>query len=493
MDKYIGIKKFILLLFLILGGVNAISQYPGCYVDFDATPSIPVTKFTPVPDLTLGKFNGLVHYLPPGYQDASNASKKYPVILYFGGVITRGDGTLNLSTGLCRIMSRDSSSLVGKVEKGVVNPTVTYGGTEYEFIIIAPQNSRYDENGLPNNPTGDDAQILLNYVKANYRVDNSRVYMTGMSTGANIVIHYAASSLSRAKTLAAFNTASLCSSLGLSPDSTDAYKNITEANLHGRFAYCSNGDEQCPESAALTIKWVNAINGEKPGLAQIQSINNCTQNAHNSWALNYNPNNQIEGKNLYDYFIQFSNSSALPGFLKYFNAKMNSGKVDLEWSSSAENLTARFIIERSNGNYVFTEIASIKAAGNNNTNKVYRVTDNKPLVNLNLYRIVQIDGDGTRKLSEVVKVMNKNSGKINFSVSPNPFTSNIFVFVNLERKQLVKAVVSDLNGRTVANLTKLCNAGTTEITIPFSNLNKGIYLIRVETESHVEVQKIVKQ
>ncbi len=172
---------------------------------------------------------------------------------------------------------------------------------------------------------------------------------------------------------------------------------------------------------------------------------------------------------------------------------MNSGKVDLEWSGSAENLTARFIIERSNGNYVFTEIASIKAAGNNNTNKVYRVTDNKPLVNLNLYRIVQIDGDGTRKLSEVVKVMNKNSGKINFSVSPNPFTSNIFVFVNLERKQLVKAVVSDLNGRTVANLTKLCNAGTTEITIPFSNLNKGIYLIRVETESHVEVQKIVKQ
>lgn len=493
MDKYIGINKLILLLLFILSGANVFSQYPGCYVDFDATPSIPVTKFTPVPDLTLGKFNGLVHYLPPGYSDAANASKKYPVIIYFGGVTTRGNGTLNLSTGLCRIMSRDSSSLVGKIETGVVNPTVTYGGTVYEFIIIAPQNARYDDEGFPNNPTGDDAQILLNYVKANYRVDNTRVYMTGMSTGANIVIHYAASSLARAKSLAAFNTASLCSSLGLSPDSTDAYKNITEANLHGRLAYCSNGDEQCPESAAITIKWVNAINGENPGFAQIQNINNCTQNAHNSWALNYNPNNLIEGKNLYDYFIQFSNSSALSGFLKYFKGKLNSGKVDLEWSSSEENLNARFVIERSDGNYSFKEIASIESAGNSNSKKVYRFTDNKPFVNLNLYRIVQINQDGTRKISEVVKVMNKNPGKFNFTVSPNPFTTRVTVYVNLERKQLVKAVVTDLNGRPITNLTRLCNEGTTELSIPVSNVAKGVYLLRIETDSHVEVQKIVKQ
>jgi hypothetical protein len=493
MGKHFLVRKIIFLIVIISNGFFLPAQYPGCYVDFDATPSIPVTKFSPVPNLSLGKFNGLVHYLPPGYNDPENAYKKYPVILYFGGVTTRGNGTLNLSTGLCRMLSRDSSSLIGKVEKGVVIPEVTYGGSTYHYIIISPQNARYDLNGIPNNPDANDAEILLNYIKTNYRIDPARVYMTGMSTGANIVIHYAGSSFTRAKTLAGYNTASLCSYMGLSPDSTDAYKNITEANLHGRFIYCTNGDEECPESAEITLKFVNAINQEKPGLAQIQSQNNCTQNAHNSWALNYNPNNLLEGKNLYDYFIQFSNSSALPVSIKYFKGKMNSGKVDLEWSTSSEKSSERFVIERGGGSYVFNQIASIEAAGNSNTNKVYRFTDNKPLVNLNLYRIIQIDQDGTRRISEVVKVMNKNSGKFNLTVSPNPFTTSLSVFINLERKQLVKAVVTDLNGRLIANLTRLCNEGTTELSIPMSDAAKGIYLIRIETDSHTEVQKIVKQ
>jgi len=172
---------------------------------------------------------------------------------------------------------------------------------------------------------------------------------------------------------------------------------------------------------------------------------------------------------------------------------MNSGKVDLEWSISSENLNLRFVIERSNGNYSFNEIGSIEAAGNNNSSKFYRFTDNKPFVNLNLYRIIQINQDGTRKISNVVKVMNRNSGKFNFTVSPNPFTTKVSVFVNLGKKQSVKAEVTDLNGRLVAKITRLCNEGTTELSIPFSNAAKGVYLLRIETDSHIEVQKIVKQ
>ncbi|MGZ5253967.1 MAG: T9SS type A sorting domain-containing protein [Flavitalea sp.] len=492
MENFYTIRKLLFLILIVMSGSVASAQYPGCYVDFDATPSIPVTKFTPVPNLALGKFNGLVHYLPPGYSDPANAYKKYPVIIYYGGVATRGNGTLNLSTGLCRIMSRDSSSLVGKVETGVVDPVVTFGGTTYEFIIISPQYARYDYD-LDNYPAGDDAETLYNYIKANYRVDLTRVYMTGMSSGANIVINYASSSLARARTLAGFNTASLCSPLGQPPNTFDAYKVIADANLHGRFSYCTNGDEHCLGAELISPDWVAGINGEKAGLAQIQSINNCTQNAHNSWALNYNPNNLVEGQNLYNFFIQFSNSSTLPVSLKYFNGKMNSGKVDLEWSTSSETSSAHFVIERGNGNYAFTGIASLEAAGTSTSNKVYRFTDNKPLVNLNLYRIVQIDQDGSRKISEIIKVMNKNSGKFNLTVSPNPFINKVSAFVNLDKKQQVKAVVTDLNGRQVAKLTRLCNEGTTELSIPVSNLGKGIYLLRIETDSYSEVQKIVRQ
>lgn len=495
MDKFYSLRKMFFLILLIMSGSFASAQYPGCYVDFDATPSIPVEKFTPVPNLSIGKFNGLVHYLPPGYSDPANASKKYPVIVYYGGLATRGNGTLNVSTGLCRILSRDSSSLVGKIEKGVVNPVVTFGGTTYEFIIISPQYANYIYDMTTNTydyPAGDDAELLLNYINANYRIDPTRVYMTGMSSGANIVINYASSTLARARTLAAFNTASLCSPIGQAPNSSTAYQVIADANLHGRLLYCMN-DGQCPGADQITPDWVAAINGVTPGLAQEGMFTSCAQDNHNSWANNYNPNYILEGQNLYNYFIQFSNSGTLPVSLKYFNGKMNSGKVDLEWSTSSETSSARFVIERGGGNYSFTEIASIEAAGNSNSNKVYKFTDSKPLVNLNLYRIVQIDQDGTRKISEVVKVMNKNSGKFNLTVSPNPFTTKVAAFVNLDKKQQVKAVVTDLNGRQVANLTKICNEGTTELSIPVSNLGKGIYLLRIETDSYSEVQKIVKQ
>jgi len=50
---------------------------------------------------------------------------------------------------------------------------------------------------------------------------------------------------------------------------------------------------------------------------------------------------------------------------------MNSGKVDLEWSTSSEISSARFVIERGGGNYAFTEIASMEAAGNKPAQWIY--------------------------------------------------------------------------------------------------------------------------
>ncbi|MGZ5253968.1 MAG: hypothetical protein ACXWV4_06335, partial [Flavitalea sp.] len=340
------------MILIVMSGSFASAQYPTCFMDFASpTPSDPVTKWTPVPNLSLGKFNGLIHYLPPGYNDPVNATKKYPVIIYYGGLLTRGTGTLNATSGLCKLINLDTSSLVGKIENGYVNPQVTFGGTTYDFIVINPQYRyyTYDQvNNIYDYPAGDDAEILFNYIKANYKIDLTRVYMTGMSSGANIVINYASSTLARARTLAAFNTASLCSPIGQTPNSSTAYQVIADANLHGRMLYCLN-DGQCTDADQITPDWVAAINGETSGLAQAGMFTSCAQNNHNSWANNYNPNYILEGKNLYNYLIQFSNSGALPVSLKYFNGKMNSGKVDLEWSTSSEISSARYVIERGGG------------------------------------------------------------------------------------------------------------------------------------------------
>lgn len=491
MDKFYT-KSLSTFAICLLFFIQAKAQMPSC-TDFGGTT---VTKWTAVPSIAgLGKFKGLIHYLPPGYSDPANANKKYPVVIYFHGRAStvRGNGT---TADLCELLNGDADALPYQVEAGNLVPEGTFAGTTYQYIVVVPQFERYDYVSPTDNnfPAGDDAELVLNYVKANYRTDNARIYMTGMSTGANIVINYASSTIARANQIAAFNTASLCSAVGNYPNTATSHEVIAAANLPGRFLYCTN-DQTCPDT--LSPGWSTRINAIKPGLTQLQNVSTvqepCQQSFHNSWGKNYNPNYLVQGTNLFNYFAQFDRSSTLPVSLKYFNGKMNSGKVDLEWSTSSEISSARFVIERGGGNYAFTEIASIEAAGNSNSNKVYRFTDNKPLVNLNLYRIVQIDQDGTRKISEIVKVMNKNSGKFNLTVSPNPFTTKVSAFVNLDKNQQVKAVVTDLNGRQVANLTRLCNEGTTELSIPVSNLGKGIYLLRIETDSYSEVQKIVRQ
>lgn len=477
---------FFVILFIALGSQ---AQYSAC--DIFGTP---VSKFNAVPNVTMGKFKGLVEYLPPGYNDPANANKRYPVILYFHGLLSRGDGTLNTDNGLCRILKYDTGSLPGKIEKGIVNPEVTFNGVTYQYIVIVPQFQFYTYSP-PSNfnfPAGDDVEAALNYVKANYRVDPAKVYMTGMSTGANIVINYVASSLDRAKSVAAFNTSSLCSPRTQFPNEVGDHLNITNANLHGRFVYCV-GDQQCASADTISPDWHEEINSVKPNLTEIRSFTQCQQNLHNSWSNNYNPNFILNGKNLYDYFIQYSANTTLPVTLRSFTGKMNAGKVELEWVTSSEVSSSRFIIERAGGDYGFTELATIEAAGNSNSTKAYQFIDTRPLVNLNLYRIVQVDEDGTRKISEIVKVMNKHSGKFNLTVSPNPFTTKISAFVNLDRKQQVRAVVTDLNGRRVANLNQLCNEGTTELTIPVTNLTKGIYLLKIETDTYSEVQKIIRQ
>ena len=490
MEKMYTLKRILALLVFAIIYSGASAQYSSCEI-FGS----PVTKWNAVPNVVMGKFKGLVEYLPPGYNDPANANKKYPVIIYYHGLISRGDGSLDVSKGLCKILSFDTASLPGKIEQGVVNPEVTFNGETYQYIVVVPQFQNYSYNPSQNIfdfPSGDDAEAVLNYVKANYRVDPAKVYMTGMSTGANIVINYVSSSIERARTVAAFNTSSLCSPRTQFPNVANAQFNIANANLPGRFVYCI-GDAQCASADTISPDWNEEINAVKSGLTEIRSFTGCSQNLHNSWANNYNPNFIHNGKNLYDYFIQLSRNSTLAVRMSEVKGKMNNGNVDLEWTTSSETSSAKFIIERSGGNYVFSELSSVQAAGNSSTARTYRFTDNRPLLNLNLYRIVQVDADGTRKISEVLKIMNQNSGRFNVTVSPNPFTTKVSAFVNLDKKQQVRAMITDLNGRRIANVNRLCNEGTTELSIPVSNLNKGIYLLKIETDTYSEVQKIIRQ
>ena len=94
-------------------------------------------------------------YLPEGYQDKRES--KWPLMLFLHGAGERGDN-------LNKVKAHGPPKLVEK-------------GQKFPFIIVSPQ--------CPKDQRWDDAMltVLLDHVCKEYRVDTSRLYLTGLSMG----------------------------------------------------------------------------------------------------------------------------------------------------------------------------------------------------------------------------------------------------------------------------------------------------------------------
>jgi poly(3-hydroxybutyrate) depolymerase len=190
-------------------------------------------------------FNGMLQYLPASYFNASNASKKYPLIISFHGGGAKGNGS---AMELCRLFkdrgadSAGHKTFPGRVERNTSSLTQTYNGVTYEYLVIAPQFNKYirGQSGTADQyPSAKQVENVIDYAVQKLRVDPKRIYLTGYSNGANMIIEYVGSSVARAKRVAAIMPVALCSQLGhISNSSRGIFaKNIGSAKLKTWFVY----------------------------------------------------------------------------------------------------------------------------------------------------------------------------------------------------------------------------------------------------------------
>ncbi len=99
---------------------------------------------------------GYLLSLPEGYQ--SDTAKKWPLLFFLHG-------------------SGESGTDIEKVK---VNgpPKLVAAGKHFPFIIVSPQAQDAGTGWVP-----EDLHRLLDYIKQTYRVDDSRIYLTGLSMG----------------------------------------------------------------------------------------------------------------------------------------------------------------------------------------------------------------------------------------------------------------------------------------------------------------------
>jgi predicted esterase len=486
-------------------------------------------------NISNGNFKGLLEYLPTSYSAPGNQAKKYPVIIYFHGYGSFGNGT---ASDLCRLFKDRGSDLAthlsipGRVERSTSLFTQNTGETTVEFLVISPQFTQYTRPANYSRtdpyPSAQEVEDVINYVEQNYRIDKRRIYLTGLSNGANMITEYAASSVDRAKRIAALMPVALCSQLDhISNTDRNIYaKNIGLAKLKTWFVYCEIDGCGAPGTIAQTDKdvpnkWVDSIMkvpGAVPprytiltasGSAAAQLYNCSDSLLHDAWSRAYDPNfrasftypngftspttrtNDGQNQNIYEWFAE-SQNAVLPVTLKEFTARLSNNKVELRWITSDEKDNLSFTIERAGGDQKFVSIGSLAGAGDNVGEKVYTFTDASPLSDLSFYRLVQTDIDGKKTYFEIRKILNQTGKMSSVLISPNPFSSDLSAFISVDKSQKVLVTLTDMNGRILKSTSAIYSPGSTEIRLKSVDLSKGVYLLKISGENFSVSKKVIK-
>lgn len=202
-------------------------------------------------------------------------------------------------------------------------------------------------------------------------------------------------------------------------------------------------------------------------------------------------NSTVRGWLPIESFTVIRSPVVLPITLLSFNGTLKGNNVLLEWSTSSENNSKQFEIERSIDGITYRKINSVPASGNSTTEKKYSYLDIEA-TELNYYRLKTVDLDGDNKISDVVIVKNN---KLTQSIDyvTNPFSDHINIrFTKLPKGDIALNLV-DLTGKLVAT-AKISNPLSSIIRFDYNKtLSSGIYILQIETQGNKYSIKVLKE
>ncbi len=299
---------------------------------------------------------GFLEYLPKGYDKNSD---KYPVVIFLHGLGERGPNTTDvtkLKNGITPIQKNGP-------------PKHVKNGTDFPFILISPQ--------LKSNHGNWPASYVLEvieYCKTYLRIDERRIYITGLSLGGGGTFSAA---LYKPELFAA--AAPVCGWGSKSKAALIAKEGLPVWGFHG------DQDHTIPMSK--TIDMVNAINGCKPAPRPMAKLTIYPGVKHNAWDNAYKPDHSIHNINVYDWMLSYTNVENDGNTIPIANAgsdlNVSNKSVCITGSGSDSDgsISAYTWSKISGPSATLNYSSSSKLTASNLTDGVYvfklRVTDNK--------------------------------------------------------------------------------------------------------------------
>jgi hypothetical protein len=234
--------------------------------------------------------NGFIEYLPEGY---STSGQTYPLLVFLEGIGETGDGSL---ADLQKLLNNGPPKYISQNN---FPSSFTVNGQTHRFIIITPQIKipiwqRY--------PTAQEINGIIDYAVQHYRVNTSRIYLVGISTGAGSVWSYCSSNTIYSNRLAAIAPFTGTDTPTLAKARVIASTNLPIWAFHNRYDDGVN--------LKYTTGWTDTITMLSPNPLPKLTLFNAS--GHDSWYTpllgTYKENNM----NVYEWMLQYSRSTSPP-------------------------------------------------------------------------------------------------------------------------------------------------------------------------------------
>jgi len=189
-----------------------------------------------------------------------------------------------------------------------------------------------------------------------------------------------------------------------------------------------------------------------------------------------------------------SKNTVLPIELTSFTATCDGRSALVEWSTASERNNDYFSLERSDDAINFTEIARVAGAGNSIEQIDYSYTDYGIHGGDNYYRLVQVDYDGTRTVSDIVvaNCVDAVAEDPEVMAYPNPFSGELTLVLDNFDNRAATIEVYDMLGKLIYTEKASAPQNSYETILNLSNLPSGAYTVRVSTNDFVINKNVVK-